>query len=251
MQSRRWGSGPTSSRSRRPSGYQVEALQDVLLGLLPEGPPMYPDGELTDEPEAVMVAELIREAALEGVATSCRTRWRWWSRRWCRARAAHDGLLDVRVNLFVERDSQKGIVIGKGGARLRDVGNQRAAGDRGAARRAGVPRPARQGGQGLAARPEAAPPAGVLRRRSRPVRSSGSEEQGALGHHDARCRTGSPGAVDLDVQGARPTARDALEHVDQPSAGRPSRTSRAASGPAAVPVAGSSAMPTVGLKNRA
>ena len=42
-------------------------LADVLVWHLPEGPPLYPDGELTDEPEHVMIAELVREAALEGV----------------------------------------------------------------------------------------------------------------------------------------------------------------------------------------
>ncbi len=48
-------------------GSQVDLLADLLVPLLPEGPPLYPDGDLTDEPEQVMVAELIREAALEGV----------------------------------------------------------------------------------------------------------------------------------------------------------------------------------------
>ena len=48
-------------------GFQVETLADVLIGLMPPSPPLYPDGHLTDEPEAVMIAELIREAALEGV----------------------------------------------------------------------------------------------------------------------------------------------------------------------------------------
>jgi GTP-binding protein Era len=107
-------------------GYQVDTLTDVLVGHLQPGPPLYPDGELTDEPEAVMVAELVREAALEGV----------------RDELPHSlavvvdeitlreggdperPLLDVRVQLFVERDSQKAIVIGKGGARLRDVGTR-------------------------------------------------------------------------------------------------------------------------------
>ena len=51
----------------RDVGYQVDVLADVLIGHLPEGPPLYADGELTDEPEVVMVAELVREAALEGV----------------------------------------------------------------------------------------------------------------------------------------------------------------------------------------
>ncbi len=107
-------------------GYQVDTLVEVVLGHLPEGPALYPDGELTDEPEAVMVAELVREAALEGVRDELphslavvvdeivpRE-----------GRDAEHPLLDVRVNLFVERDSQKAIVIGRGGSRLRDVGTQ-------------------------------------------------------------------------------------------------------------------------------
>src|SRR5919204_2184976 len=48
-------------------GFQVGLLADLLVSHLPEGPPLYPDGELTDEPEQIMVAELIREAALDGV----------------------------------------------------------------------------------------------------------------------------------------------------------------------------------------
>ena len=115
---------PVSSRD----GYQVDVLADVLVGHLPEGPALYPEGELTDEPEQVMVAELIREAALEGVRDELphslavvvdeivpRDQ-----------PAGADGrqLLDVRVHLFVERDSQKAIVIGRGGARLRDVGTR-------------------------------------------------------------------------------------------------------------------------------
>src|SRR5438128_1986706 len=49
------------------TGYQLDTFTDLLIAQLPEGPPLYPDGELTDEPESVMVAELIREAALDGV----------------------------------------------------------------------------------------------------------------------------------------------------------------------------------------
>ena len=49
------------------AGFQLDVLKDVLVSHLPEGPPLYPDGELTDEPEEMLVAELIREAALEGV----------------------------------------------------------------------------------------------------------------------------------------------------------------------------------------
>ncbi len=100
--------------------HQVDLLADLLVARLPEGPPLYPAGELTDEPELVMAGELIREAALEGV----------------RDELPHSlavvvdemvprensDLVDVRATLFVERDSQKAIVIGKGGERLRDVG---------------------------------------------------------------------------------------------------------------------------------
>ena len=58
---------PRSFRCRRPTGEQLDVLTDVLAAQLPPGPAFYPDGELTDEPEEVLMAELIREAALEGV----------------------------------------------------------------------------------------------------------------------------------------------------------------------------------------
>jgi GTP-binding protein Era len=86
---------------------------------------LYPDGELTDEPEAVMVAELVREAALEGVRDELPHSLAVVVEEILprEGRAADNQLLDVRVNLYVERPSQKAIVIGKGGARLRDVGS--------------------------------------------------------------------------------------------------------------------------------
>ena len=107
------------------TGEQVNELIDVLVDQLSAGPAFYPDGELTDEPEEVLMAELIREAALEGVRdelphslavvideVSVRQN-----------RSAEQGdLTDVRAILYVERPSQKGIVIGRGGARLKEVG---------------------------------------------------------------------------------------------------------------------------------
>ena len=107
------------------TGEQVNALIDVLVDQLSPGPAFYPDGELTDEPEEVLMAELIREAALEGVRdelphslavvideVSSRE-----------GRSEEQGpLIDVHALVYVERDSQKGIVIGKGGARLKEVG---------------------------------------------------------------------------------------------------------------------------------
>ncbi len=103
---------------------QVGLLADLLLARLPEGPPLYPDGELTDSPEEVIVAELIREAALEGVRDELPHS----IAVVVEEMGLRDGrpddkpLLDVHANLFVERSSQKGIVIGHKGSRLRAVG---------------------------------------------------------------------------------------------------------------------------------
>jgi GTPase len=108
------------------AGDQVQLLADLLVGLLPEGPPLYPEGDLTDSPEETLVAELIREAALEGVrdelphsiavvVEEMRSR---------EGRPTDRPLLDIHANLYLERDSQKGIVIGHKGARLRDVGTR-------------------------------------------------------------------------------------------------------------------------------
>ncbi|WP_169164992.1 GTPase Era [Cellulomonas taurus] len=105
-------------------GYQVEELERLLTGYLPEGPALYPEGELTDEPESVMVAELVREAALEGVRDELPHSLAVQVEE-ILPREVGEGeapMVDVRVNLFVERDSQKAIVIGRGGSRLRQVG---------------------------------------------------------------------------------------------------------------------------------
>lgn len=104
-------------------GYQVDTLVDVLVGHLEPGPALYPAGELTDEPESVMVAELVREAALEGVRDELPHSLAVVVEE-IAPREGDDQLLDVRVEIFVERESQKAIVIGKGGSRLRDVGTQ-------------------------------------------------------------------------------------------------------------------------------
>jgi GTP-binding protein Era len=106
------------------SGEQVSLLADLLVGLLPEGPALYPDGELTDEPEVVMVAELIREAALEGVRDELPHSIAVVVDEMIprEDRPADDPILDIHASLYVERDSQKGIVIGHKGGRLREVG---------------------------------------------------------------------------------------------------------------------------------
>ncbi len=102
------------------SGWQVDTLADLLVERLPTGPPLYPDGEVTDEPEAVMVAELIREAALDGVRDELPHSLAVVVEEMV-PREDRD-LLDVRAELYVERPSQKAIVIGAGGSRLRAVG---------------------------------------------------------------------------------------------------------------------------------
>ena len=111
-------------------GYQVDELEKVLVSYLPLGPVLYPGGELTDEPEQIMVAELVREAALEGVRDelphSLAVVVEEINERPGSA-DPQDGtgpLLDVHVSLFVERDSQKAIIIGKSGSRLREVGTK-------------------------------------------------------------------------------------------------------------------------------
>ena len=107
------------------SGDQVGLLADLLVSRLPEGPMLYPDGELTDAPEEAIVAELIREAALEGVRDelphSIAVVVEEMGLR--EGRSEDKPLLDIHANLFVERSSQKGIVIGHKGSRLREVGS--------------------------------------------------------------------------------------------------------------------------------
>jgi GTPase len=103
------------------TGEQMDVLIDVLASKLPPGPAFYPDGELTDEPEEVLMAELIREAALEGVRDELPHSLAVVIDE-VNPRPDRDDLVDVHAILYVERDSQKGIVIGKGGARLREVG---------------------------------------------------------------------------------------------------------------------------------
>ena len=105
---------------------QLDVLADTLVSLLPEGPPLYPGGEITDEPEETLVAELIRESVLEGVRDelphSITVAIEEMGLR--EGRPADKPLLDVFASMIVERDSQKGIIIGHRGERLRDIGER-------------------------------------------------------------------------------------------------------------------------------
>ncbi|HET9143799.1 GTPase Era [Actinophytocola sp.] len=102
-------------------GFQVGALADLLVTRLPEGPPLYPGGELTDEPEATLVAELIREAALEGVRDELPHSIAVTVEEMV-PHEGRDDMIDVHALLYVERPSQKGIILGHKGERLREVG---------------------------------------------------------------------------------------------------------------------------------
>ncbi|GAA1929912.1 GTPase Era [Nocardioides lentus] len=107
------------------SGDQVGLLADLLVARMPEGPPLYPEGDLTDAPEEVLVADLVREAALEGVRDELPHSIAVVVEEMIprEGRPEDRPLLDVHASLYVERDSQKGIVIGHRGSRLRDVGS--------------------------------------------------------------------------------------------------------------------------------
>lgn len=101
---------------------QLDVLTDELLSLMPEGPALYPDDVVTDETTSDRIAEIIREAALEGVrdelphsiAVTVED---------IAPREGSD-LTDVFANIVVERDSQKAIIIGRKGSRLADVGTR-------------------------------------------------------------------------------------------------------------------------------
>jgi GTP-binding protein Era len=105
------------------AGFQLDVLADVLVSHLPPGRPLYPDGELTDEPEQLMVAELIREAVLEGVRDELPHSIAVVVEE-MKPREGRDDLIDVYAFMYVERPSQKSIVIGAKGARLKEVGTQ-------------------------------------------------------------------------------------------------------------------------------
>ncbi|UPK73667.1 GTPase Era [Nocardioidaceae bacterium SCSIO 66511] len=106
------------------SGEQLDVLADLLVQSLPEGPQLYPAGDLTDEPEEMLVAELIRESALEGVRDELpHSLAVVVEEMGLRPDRPDDRpLIDIHANVFVERQSQKGIVIGAKGGRLREIG---------------------------------------------------------------------------------------------------------------------------------
>ncbi len=110
-------------------GDQVDDVLRVLSGYLPPSPgPLYPEDVLTDEDTDTRIAELVREAALDGVRDELPHSLAVVVEEVVPRESTGKPMLDVRVNVFVERDSQKAIIIGRGGSRLREVGTTARAG---------------------------------------------------------------------------------------------------------------------------
>lgn len=108
---------PVSARR----GTKVDELQALVIALLPEGPQYYPPDAVTDQPREALFAEIVREKALaltrqeipHSIAVSVEE-----------LLERDDGILEIHANVFVERESQKGMVIGKGGQMLRQIGTR-------------------------------------------------------------------------------------------------------------------------------
>lgn len=103
------------------TGEGVDKLLERLIEMLPPGPKYFPDDWLTDHPEQFVVAELIREKALmltrEEVPYAIAVVVERMGKR------PNKDLVDIEATIFVERESQKGIIIGKGGSRLKEIGS--------------------------------------------------------------------------------------------------------------------------------
>ena len=108
------------------NGDGLEILTELLLRDLPEGPALYPDGVITEEPEQSLVAEIIREVALAGMSDelphSIAVVVEEMQQR--EGRPESDPLVDINAWLFVERDSQKAIVVGRRGEGIRRIGTE-------------------------------------------------------------------------------------------------------------------------------
>ncbi|WP_430603849.1 GTPase Era [Enterococcus sp. DIV1368b] len=102
-------------------GNNVERLMEVLVDEMPEGPQYFPDDQVTDHPEYFIVSELIREKVLfltrdevpHSVAVVIDT-----------MKRNENNKIHIQATIIVERDSQKGIIIGKGGKMLKDIGTK-------------------------------------------------------------------------------------------------------------------------------
>lgn len=102
-------------------GDGIDLLLQQIVGMLPEGPRYYPEDVVTDQMERFMASEIIREKLMHNtgdeVPYSVAVDIASWSER-------EDGLISIEADIYVERDGQKGIIIGKGGERLKTVGTE-------------------------------------------------------------------------------------------------------------------------------
>lgn len=109
-------------------GKGIDHLREVLAQTVPLSPPLYPSGDVTDESRDTLIAEFIREAALEGVRDelphSLAVQVEEIIERPRRESDDRPPMLDIHVNVYVERDSQKAIIIGRKGSRLKQIGTQ-------------------------------------------------------------------------------------------------------------------------------
>ena len=109
-------------------GKGIDHLREVLADTVPLSPPLYPSGDVTDESRDTLIAEFIREAALEGVRDelphSLAVQVEEIIERPRREGDDRPPMLDIHVNVYVERDSQKAIIIGRKGSRLKQIGTQ-------------------------------------------------------------------------------------------------------------------------------
>ena len=103
------------------TGDGVDLLRELIVARMPDGPMYYPEGTNTDQPPPAFVAEVVREKLLartrDELPHSIAVMTEDYEER-------DDGLLEVHATIFVERDSQKGIVIGKGGTTLKGAGTE-------------------------------------------------------------------------------------------------------------------------------
>ncbi len=99
----------------------IDRLLKLIVENLPEGPPYYPPDIVTDQMERFIVSELIREQVMlhtgEEVPHSVAVEVTGWTER-------ENGVINIQANIYVERDTQKGIIIGKGGERLKSIGTE-------------------------------------------------------------------------------------------------------------------------------
>jgi GTP-binding protein Era len=100
------------------SGDGVELLIEKTLEFLPEGPPLYPEDEITDQPERVLAAELVREKIIENTAEELPYVTAVLTERWEDA----GDLTRIHCAIIVERPSHRAIVLGRGGERLKKIG---------------------------------------------------------------------------------------------------------------------------------